>query len=155
MLISAAFPHLRNAALCIAFVTLPTTTLAQHPPPQWLSVDLPHGGCRLMLRQGGAASLSYGALPRSVEVQEGALDFDHVLPALLARALPQSERKNRPEGQVFGGLVLSADGEVLLIDDQAFVRGLIERAWGGRMPPMSAREFEDRAWIAKLCALDS
>ena len=154
MLFSSAFPNLRKFALYAAVLVLPTTAPAQQPPPQWLSVDLPYGGCRLMLRQGGAASLSYGALPRSVEVQEGALDFDLVLPALLARVLPQGERKNRPAGQVLGGLVLSADGEVLLVDDQAFVRGLIERAWGGRMPPISARELEDHAWIAQLCALN-
>lgn len=124
---------------------------AQLAPMPTVSVDMPHGGCRLSIWKDGQASISYGAMPRWVRVAPGTFDFGHVTGLLRSRSHPQDERPlDRPPG----GTVALPDSQALRrIDDVALFRSLLDTAWKARMAPARDSPAEDHGWVAKVCGL--
>lgn len=144
----------RNALAALAFMALGvggSCAFAQSSPTQWLSVDMPHGGCRLTVGEDGAASIHFGATPRWVRVPPGTFIFEELAKTLRASAYPQTARKT--EGPPVGSLSLPDESDLLFIDDHEAVRALLARAWGARARPQTPREVEDHAWVSKTCSL--
>lgn len=138
---------IRFAALCI----VGSNALAQLAPAPWLSVDMPHGGCGLTVRQDGTASIRFGAMPRWVRVAPGTFDFDQLASDLRNKSYPQNT--SRSTGYPIGSLSLPESKDLLLIDDEELIRSLLEQAWRARVPPKTPRELEDYDWVSKACSL--
>ena len=117
-----------------------------------LVVDLPHGGCMLHVSKDGTASLSYGSMPRWIEITRNTFDFDKLVIALRSRA--SSATGDALPLRTGGSFSLPGDGGVVrFIQDEAFVRALLQRAWRARVAPKTAQEKEDARWVAKACPL--
>ena len=124
--------------------------LGAHVPS--LVVDLPHGGCMLHVSKDGAASLSYGSMPRWIEVTRNTFGFDKLVKALRSRASsPTGEALLPRTGGSFS--LPGDDGAVRFTKDEAFVRELLQRAWRARVEPKTTQEQEDARWVANACAL--
>ncbi len=136
---------------CLALTVACVGTHAQEQSSRQITVDMPHGGCRLGVSQDGSASIAFGAMPRWVHVKGGVIDFAELKVALKTRSYPQRDF-NAAKSHV-GGLSLPGTQELLFIDDYDFVRWQLERAWSARVLPKTEREIEDDAWISKACAL--
>lgn len=116
-----------------------------------VSVDMPHGGCRLSLWKDGQASISYGAMPKWVRVSPGTFDFERMIELLRSRSSPQGD--DRPyDGPSAGTVALPGSEALRRIDDVGLVRSLLEKAWKARMVPSRDSTVEDRDWIAKICS---
>jgi len=116
-----------------------------------VSVDMPHGGCRLSVWKDGQASISYGSMPRWIGVTPGTFDFDRMAGALRSRSYPQGD--GRPlDGPSAGTVALPGSDALRRIDDVDWVRALLEEAWKARMTPPRDSPSEDRDWIAKVCS---
>lgn len=142
-----------NAAAC-AFVLVCLATgsaQAQTSPAASLSVDMPHGGCRLTVARDGTASIHFGAMPRSIRVGPGAFSFETLVKDLQGKSYPQNAQ--RPPGVPVGTVSLPASEELLFIHDEAHVRSLLQRAWTARVIPLTPREIEDYGWVSKACTL--
>ncbi len=137
---------LGSAIICVAA----SSTQAQTNPPDSLSVDMPHGGCRLIARQDGTASTSFGAMPKFAHVGAGALNFEQLAKELREKSYPQSDTS--PTGVAIGSVSLPASKDLLLIHDEAFVKALLQRAWNARVLPSTRREIEDYDWVARMCS---
>jgi len=123
---------------------------AHERPVPTVSVDLPHGGCRLTIRKDGEASIHYGAMPRWVRVTPGTFDFDQIVPLLRANSYPPSDRPSQNES--VATLSLPESQNLRLINDVALVRSLLERAWKARAAPMEPSDDEDYRWVARACS---
>jgi hypothetical protein len=140
------------ALTCIALNAGSACALAQTAAIHSLSVDMPHGSCRLTASQDGEASISFGAMPRWIQVKPHTFSFEQLAKSL--RDKSHSRRDNNARELPYGGLSFSStDGTVLFIYDHELVRSLIERAWKARVLPNTPREVEDYAWVSKACAL--
>ena len=138
---------LASAILCLAA----SSAQAQTSPADWLSVDMPHGGCSLTARQDGTASIHFGAMPRWVHISTGTFNFEQLVQDLRKKSYPQSA--GRPSGVPVGSVSLPASKDLLFIHDEALVRSLLQRAWNARVLPSTAREIEDYNWVAEACSL--
>ena len=117
-----------------------------------LVVDLPHGGCMLRVSKDGHASLSYGSMPRWIEITRNTFDFDKLVIALRLRA--SSATGDALPLRTGGSFSLPGDdGVVRFTQDEVFVRDLIQRAWRARVAPKTAQAQEDARWVAKACSL--
>lgn len=149
------FPATSNKALaaliCMALIVCSPSVFAQKSPAQWLSVDMPHGGCSLTVGEDGSASIHFGAMPKWVRVPPGTFNFEQLAKWLRAKSHPQSARK--AAGAVVGSLSLPDSKDLLFIDERHVVRSLLERAWGVRTPPDTPLEVEDYAWVSGVCSL--
>ena len=114
-----------------------------------LSVDMPHGGCRLTIFDHGGGSISYGAMPRSAVVAAGTFDIGEMASSLAAHSHAQAQVPIRPES---GSVSLPGSSELRSIDDASLVRTLLEQAWKARVVPATAREQEDERWVGDACA---
>jgi len=123
---------------------------AQDTPAATVTVDLPHGGCRLSIRDDGEASLSYGSMPRWVRVAPGTFDFDHVVELLDASSSPQGDRPF--DSAATGTVSLPGSQALRLVDDAGLVRSLLEKAWRARLAPADDSTAEDHDWVANACA---
>jgi hypothetical protein len=139
------FAALASLALCCV---LPGTP-AQADPAMWLTVDLPYGGCRLIVRRDGTATIYFGAMPRWVTVARGTFNFEQLEKILRAKSYPQSDKDPIP----LPGTLSFPDSTTLVIDDYRLVRSLLERAWKARELPKNPFEVEDYAWVSKACSL--
>lgn len=126
------------------------STMASAASAKLLSVDLPHGGCRLALRSDGSGHLSYGALPRYVEFGPGSLAFEAVEQALLRASRPQPQL---PMRLAAGSVTLPGSAELRSLQDAEPVPALFRKAWDARAPALDARQAEDQAWIGRACEL--
>jgi hypothetical protein len=125
--------------------------LAQAAAVRTLSVDMPHGSCRLTVSQDGEASVSFGAMPRWIQVTPHAFNFEHLAKSL--RDKSHLHRAHNNAERPYGGLSFSDSSTVLFIYDHKLIRSAIERAWRARVAPKTPREIEDYAWVSKACAL--
>ena len=117
-----------------------------------LVVDLPHGGCMLHVSKDGAAALSYGSMPRWIEVARNTFDFDKLVIALRSR--PGSPTGDALLPRTGGSFSLPGDdGVVRFTQDEAFVRELLQRAWRARVAPKTTQEQDDSRWVATACSL--
>lgn len=123
---------------------------AQKTPMPAVSVDMPHGGCRLFIWKDGQASISYGSMPRWVRVTPGTFDFDHVIGLLHSRSYPQGDRPF--DSQSVGTVALPGSEALRRVDDVGLVRSLLEKAWRARMAPTPDSPAEDYDWVAKVCS---
>lgn len=123
---------------------------AQKTPTFAVSVDMPHGGCRLSIRRDGQASIAYGSMPKRVWVTPGTFDFEQLLGVLLLRSYPQGDRPF--DSQAVGTVALPGSEVLRLIDDVDLVRSLLDRGWKARMAPTHDSPTEDHHWIAKVCS---
>jgi hypothetical protein len=140
------------ALACIALNAVSACALTQTAPGRTLSVDMPHGSCRLTASQDGEASISFGAMPRWIQVTPHTFSFEQLAKSL--RDKSRSQRNHNAQEIPHGGLSFSGTGgTVLFIYDRELVRSLIERAWKARVLPKTPREVEDYAWVSKACAL--
>jgi hypothetical protein len=117
-----------------------------------LSVDMPHGGCRLSIWKDGQAWIAYGSMPRRVAVTPGTFDFDRVADLLRAKSYAPDDRPF--DGQRVGTVALpgpEAEG-LRRIEDAGWVRSLLDRAWKARMAPSRDSPAEDHGWVAEVCA---
>lgn len=140
------------ASVVIALCLATSGAQAQTNPAPSLSVDMPHGGCRLTVAQDGTASISFGAMPRFVRVGPGAFSFESLVKNLREKSYPQNAQ--RPPGITVGSVSLPASEELLFIHDEAFVKSLLQRAWRARVIPTTPREIEGHDWVAQACALE-
>jgi hypothetical protein len=113
-----------------------------------LSVDLPHGGCRLALRPDGSGHLSYGALPRYVEFASGSFEFKAVEQALMRASRPQSQM---PLRHAAGAVTLPGSAELRSLQDAEHASDLFRKAWGARAATLDARQAEDQESIGRAC----
>ena len=115
-----------------------------------LSVDMPHGGCRLTVFENGGGTITFGAMPRWITVQVGTYDYLELWRLLRASSYPQAQVPIRPES---GSVSLSNGSDLRSIEDKPLVRRLLERGWKARIPPASADEEEDHRWVSDACSL--
>ncbi|NZA26816.1 hypothetical protein H0E84_10510 [Luteimonas sp. SJ-92] len=119
-------------------------------PVRALSVDLPHGGCRLTILEDGQASIHYGAAPRRVRVAPGTFDFDAVALSLRSGSYPQGDGAVRSDST--GSVSLPDSQELRFVDDPVLVRSLLERAWRARAAPTQPFDSEENyRWVARAC----
>jgi hypothetical protein len=123
---------------------------ARAPQMPAVSVDMPHGGCRLSIWKDGRASISYGSMPKWVRVTPGTFDFDHVTGLLRFRSYPQGDRSF--DSQSTGTVALPGSNALRRIDDVGLVRSLLEKAWKARMAPTRNLPAEDYDWVATVCS---
>lgn len=123
---------------------------ARKTPTPAISVDMPHGGCRLSIWKDGQASISYGSMPRWVSVTPGTFDFDHVTGLLRSRSYPQGDRPL--DSQSVGTVALPGSEALRRIDDVGLVRPLVGKAWKARMAPTRDSPAEDHDWVARGCS---
>jgi len=123
---------------------------ARETPMSAVSVDMPHGGCRLSIWKDGQASISYGSMPRWVRVIPGTFDFEQMIGLLRFRSYPQGDRSY--DSQSVGTVALPGSEPLRRIDDVGLVRSLLEKAWKARMAPIRDSAVQDHAWVAKVCA---
>nr|WP_293249742.1 hypothetical protein [Panacagrimonas sp.] len=123
--------------------------LSPHANADALSVDLPHGGCRLTIFDDGGGSIGYGAMPRSAVVPPGTFDIRDVASSLAAHSHAQDQVPIRPQS---GSVSLPGASELRSIQDAPRVRALLEQAWEARVVPATAREQEDERWVGDACA---
>lgn len=124
---------------------------AHENPVASLSVSLPGGGCTLAIREDGTAAIFYGALPRLVRVMPGTFNFDQIVLEFRSNAYPHSDRSLH--GEPAGTVSFPESSELHFINDAAFARSLLERAWKAREAPTGQFEQDDYRLIAKTCAL--
>ena len=113
-----------------------------------LSVDMPHGGCRLTVFENGSGTITFGAMPRWIRAPAGAFQFAELAQLLESNSHPQARMPITPER---GSVSLRANAELRAIEDAALVRQLLEKAWSARLPPASGREQEDNQWVGRAC----
>lgn len=123
-------------SLCIAASVLGVATLAAE---QWeaVSVDMPHGGRRLVLKSDGTAHYFYAALPTAGPIKRNSLSFDRA-----ARALEERAQGERCAGESMGLVTFhqqGQEGSQYYICDQAFVLGLFAQAFRNREPAQDER----------------
>jgi hypothetical protein len=123
---------------------------ARKTPVPTVSVDMPHGGCRLSIWKDGQASISYGSMPKWVSVTPGTFDFDQVIGLLRSRSYPQDDRPF--DSQSTGTVALPGSEGLRRIDYVGLVRSLLEKAWKARIAPRRDWPAEDHDWVAKVCA---
>lgn len=115
----------------------------------WLSVDLPPGGCRLMLAADGAGALNYGALPHAVNVPAGSFEFASVEQSLRRDVADTAQAGgSRTAG---AGVVFDASGVVHRVEAEAYVRSLLERGWRARIRASTPSEASAHSVIASAC----
>jgi hypothetical protein len=148
---SANFRKIPPALALIAFCVICSCSFAQERPVPWLAVDIPLGGCRLSASEDGSASIHYGAVARRVEVQPGTFNLEKLTKTLRAKSYQPTAYKT--ERAPDGSLSLPDESGLLFHDDYEFVRSLLERAWGARVPPKTPEEVEAHAWISNSCSL--
>ena len=139
------------ALTCAAICLVGSDGHAQVEAALWLRVDMPHGGCSLTARQDGSASIHFGAMPRWVRVAPGTFEFKELVNDLRARSYDQNARKSARFP--VGSLSLPASKELLFIDDDKYIRLLLQRAWGARVLPSVQKESEDYKWVSEACSL--
>lgn len=117
-----------------------------------LTVELPHGGCRLTIFPDGSGNIHYGAAPGTVRVAARTFDFDRMLHLLQPDTVPRPARA-RGSDEV-ASIVLPGTSEAKPFKDAALVRNLLEQGWTSRRPPGAQfLENEERAhaWIRRTC----
>ena len=139
-----------SAGFAVALFAVGDGAHAHESPVPAVSVDLPHGGCRLTIWKDGEASISYGAMPKWVRVAPRTFDFDQIARLLQARSYPQSDLFLRSESA--GTLSLPGSQDLRFISDFALVRSLLERAWKARASPAWPSDNEDYQWVARACS---
>ena len=142
-----------SAGFALTFLAVGNGAPAHENPVPSLSVDMPHGGCRLAVKKDGEASIFYGAMPRSVRVTPGTFNFDQLILLLRAKSYPQSDRSLHSEP--VGTLSLPESQDLRFINDAALIRSLLEHAWKARAAPTQQFDDEDYRWIAKACAFSN
>ncbi|MDR7194575.1 hypothetical protein [Luteimonas terrae] len=142
-----------SAGFALAFLVVGNGAAAHESSVPGLIVDMPHGGCRLVVQKDGNASISYGAMPKLIRVTPGTFNFNQLALLLRAKSYPQSDRSLH--GEPVGTLLLPEEQDLLLINDAALVRALLERAWKARAAPR--RQFDDESyhWVAEACAFSN
>lgn len=123
--------------------------IAMTPGITALSVDMPHGGCRLTVFQDGAGSIAFGAMPRSVEVPAGTFDFAKLVHSLEATSHLQTEV---PIHSDVGSVSLPDAAKLRSITDAKLVRRLLEHGWSARISPPDPRAEEDHRWVSDACS---
>ena len=126
------------------------STVAPAQPDKWLSVDMPHGGCSLTVRQDGQASIHFAAMPRWIRVAQGVFELDELTRMLRSRAYRQGEHQSH--GEQVGSVSFPGSEELWFIDDDGLVRSLLEQGWKARAQPMGEAEIEDYEWVARACS---
>lgn len=140
-----------TAALGLALVALFGSVQAQQVVVTALSVDMPHGGCRLSIWKDGQASISYGSMPRRVRVIPGTFDFDRVADLLRIKSYQPDDRPF--DGPSTGSVALPGSQALRWVDDMGWVRSLLQQAWKARIAPASDSAVEDHHWVAQTCSL--
>ena len=153
---SNVMPHMTHCwcALLIAgvFGHAGRSYAAESPPvraPALLVVDMPYGGCRLVVRQDGSGSLFYGALPQSIEVGAGTFEPLNIASALKARSVPSSERGSL--AAPVGGIQLGENSETLWFSDVSYAKSLFKRALRHRLKPTLKEQNQSRLFVSKAC----
>lgn len=126
-------------------------TLALASGGSALSVDFPHGGCRLTVHEDGGGTIAYAALPKLVKVKSGTFVFDEVTALLRTNSSPQSEVPMEPE---LGSVSLPDASPLRSVSDEAMVRVLLQRAWEARLPPANSFDADAIGLIGRTCRLD-
>ncbi|MDR6990172.1 hypothetical protein [Luteimonas sp. 3794] len=139
-----------SAGFALACLVVGNGAAAHESSVPGLIVDMPHGGCRLVVQQDGNASISYGAMPKLIRVAPGTFNFNELVLLLREKSYPQSDRSLHDEP--VGTLLLPEEQDLLLINDAFLVSSLLERAWKARAAP--TRQFDDESyrWVAEACA---
>jgi len=92
---------------------------AESIPAPIVTVDMPHGGCRLIVNSDGSGSLTYGALPAWIRVKPGTFQPAALVDELRRVAIPQSgDEHPRPLGSVSFG----KSEELFLFSDKELAR---------------------------------
>lgn len=119
---------------------------------EWITVDLPHGGCRLTVWSDGSGVLRYGAAPWGVVVAQGSFDVLSLADSLTERSyLPEDVAIRTPEE---GSVRLPGAEALRFIRDAAFVRGVLMQAWAARTGPAHPGREEAVAWVGGACGLE-
>ncbi|MCF7222590.1 hypothetical protein [Marilutibacter chinensis] len=126
-------------------------TLALASGGSTLSVDFPHGGCRLTVHEDGGGTIAYAALPQQVRIEAGTFDPAEVTARLRSSSFPQAER---PIDDGRGSVSLPDASPLRSIADGAMVRRLLQRAWDARLPPASRLDTDAIDLIGRTCGLD-
>ena len=112
-----------------------------------VSVDMPHGGRRLVVESDGSARYFFGALPTAGRIKQDSFSFDRIAQALAERA-----EGERCAGDVMGLVTFHGQGQEdsqHYICDQAFVLGLLAQAFRNREPAEDERvRTLNRIWRA-------
>ncbi|WP_145985502.1 hypothetical protein [Marilutibacter maris] len=116
-----------------------------------VSVDFPHGHCRVNVRESGGGTIAFAALPHMIDIEPGTFDFAEVADLLQRNSSPQSEVPMTPET---GSVSLFGDSLVRSLTDEALFRRLLERAWQARIPPDNEFVPDLEATLAATCGLD-
>lgn len=139
-----------GAVLAIALAVLSALENADAQPVLSISVEAPHGGCRLTWLENGKGAIRYGAAPWQVSVAPGTFRFHELAEHLRENSYAQRDRAAR--GDMVGSVTLPGSSELRLIDDARVVRPLLERAWVAHLAPTPPFESEERQqWIASAC----
>ena len=146
----ATFNRIISAGFAVALFAVGNGAHAHEIPVPAVSVDLPHGGCRLTIWKDGEASISYGSTPKWVRVAPRTFDFDQIVRLLQARSYPLKELSLRNKSA--GTLSLPRSQDLRFIDDSALIRSLLERAWKARAAPEWPNDNEDYQWVARACS---
>ncbi|MDP9942555.1 hypothetical protein [Ectopseudomonas alcaliphila] len=142
-----------SAGFALAFLVVGNGAAAHEISVPGLIVDMPHGGCRLAVQKDGNASIAYGAMPKLIRVTPGTFNFNQLVLLLRAKSYPQSDRSLH--GEPVGTLLLPEEQDLLLINDAALVRSLLERAWKARAAPTQQFDDESYHWVAEACAFSN
>jgi hypothetical protein len=138
-----ARPHMR-LLLAVLLLALNNQSAAA------LSVDMPHGACRLTVQENSGGTITYGAMPRWVAFPAGTFSVQEIRSVLSARSHDQAQVPIRPES---GSVSLSGSSELRSIHDAQLVRRLLEEGWKARLPPaIGTAEEEDYRWLASACS---
>jgi hypothetical protein len=143
-------PHGFSARLALTLALLSPLEYASAQPEAALSMDTPHGGCRLTLRSDGTGFINYGAAPWRVGVAPDTFRFNELVVHLQQKSYAQRDRATR--GEAVGSVSLPGSPDLRLIDDANVVLPLLERAWSARLaptPPFESEEHHQR--LAGTC----
>jgi len=142
-------PHGFNARLALTLALLSPIEYASAQSEATLSMDTPHGGCRLTLRSDGSGYINYGAAPWRVSVASDTFRFDELVVQLQQQSYAQRDRATRSE--VAGTVSLPGSPDLRFID-AGVVQPMLERAWEARQAPAPPFESEDHHQrIASAC----
>lgn len=116
----------------ILALLLPAALKAESVAATIVTLDMPHGGCRLVVRSDGSGSLAYGALPGLIRVKPGTFEPAGLADDLRRVAIPQSDGEHpRPPGT----LRFAGSDELYLFADKEFARANFLKALSNAMAP--------------------
>lgn len=133
----------------LSFVT--AVAIAQASAEARLTLDMPHGGCRLTVLASGAGRLAYGALPAWIDVRPGTFEPGGVLSLFRSLAKPESDRSAMKPP--VGSLTFHPQEEKQWFDAAVPAQALFRRALENRSPTQVSNLYpEAEAIIVKACS---